>query len=106
MHKSVIYHSMTIRSPVAISKSAGDADRYQSIGDTFVQLCGSGTSVVIAPCRPMQSDVRNEEQRKRNMKIVMVLTSHDTLGNTGLKTGFWRAYEATRGESRSRFCLS
>ena len=23
------------------------------------------------------------------MKIVMVLTSHDTLGNTGLKTGFW-----------------
>src|ERR1700754_3579174 len=24
-----------------------------------------------------------------NMKIVMVLTSHDQLGNTGLKTGFW-----------------
>jgi putative intracellular protease/amidase len=23
------------------------------------------------------------------MKILMVLTSHDTLGNTGLKTGFW-----------------
>ena len=23
------------------------------------------------------------------MRIVMVLTSHDTLGNTGLKTGFW-----------------
>ena len=23
------------------------------------------------------------------MKIVMVLTSHDTLGNTGRKTGFW-----------------
>ncbi len=23
------------------------------------------------------------------MKIVMVLTSHDQLGNTGLKTGFW-----------------
>src|SRR5271157_954616 len=31
----------------------------------------------------------SEEQRRRNMKIVMVLTSHDTLGNTGLKTGFW-----------------
>jgi hypothetical protein len=23
------------------------------------------------------------------MKILMVLTSHDKLGNTGLKTGFW-----------------
>ncbi len=23
------------------------------------------------------------------MKILMVLTSHDQLGNTGLKTGFW-----------------
>jgi len=23
------------------------------------------------------------------MKIVMVLTSHDELGNTGRKTGFW-----------------
>jgi hypothetical protein len=23
------------------------------------------------------------------MKIVMVLTSHDQLGNTGLKTGLW-----------------
>lgn len=23
------------------------------------------------------------------MNILMVLTSHDTLGNTGLKTGFW-----------------
>ncbi len=28
------------------------------------------------------------EQRRRNMKILMVLTSHDVLGNTGLKTGF------------------
>ena len=23
------------------------------------------------------------------MKILIVLTSHDTLGNTGRKTGFW-----------------
>src|SRR3954471_7586642 len=25
----------------------------------------------------------------QNMKILMVLTSHDKLGNTGRKTGFW-----------------
>jgi putative intracellular protease/amidase len=27
--------------------------------------------------------------RRKNMKILMVLTSHDQLGNTGRKTGFW-----------------
>jgi putative intracellular protease/amidase len=27
--------------------------------------------------------------RRRNMRIVMVLTSHDQLGDTGRKTGFW-----------------
>jgi putative intracellular protease/amidase len=30
-----------------------------------------------------------EEQRRGNMKILMVLTSHDVLGNTCRKTGFW-----------------
>jgi putative intracellular protease/amidase len=29
------------------------------------------------------------EARRTNMKIVMVLTSHDQLGNTDRKTGFW-----------------
>src|SRR5439155_22382204 len=28
-------------------------------------------------------------ERKGHMKILMVLTSHDQLGNTGRKTGFW-----------------
>src|ERR1700680_5052742 len=27
--------------------------------------------------------------RRPNMKILMVLTSHNQLGNTGRKTGFW-----------------
>jgi hypothetical protein len=51
-------------------------------------LYAGETSVLIALCRPMQSDVHSEQQRRRNMKIVMVLTSHDQLGNTGRKTGF------------------
>jgi hypothetical protein len=34
-------------------------------------------------------NAHNDEQRRRNMKILMVLTSHDQLGNTGRKTGFW-----------------
>jgi putative intracellular protease/amidase len=33
--------------------------------------------------------MHNERQRRINMKILMVLTSHDQLGNTGRKTGFW-----------------
>ena len=30
-----------------------------------------------------------ESERKTSMKILIVLTSHDQLGNTGEKTGFW-----------------
>src|SRR5580692_7752864 len=40
--------------------------------------------------RPIESKcARPRAPRRRNMKIVMVLTSHDVLGNTGRKTGFW-----------------
>src|SRR5271167_1061439 len=35
------------------------------------------------------SSVNNDLSRSRNMKILMVVTSHDQLGNTGRKTGFW-----------------
>ncbi|MGE8378257.1 MAG: type 1 glutamine amidotransferase domain-containing protein, partial [Sphingobacterium sp.] len=27
--------------------------------------------------------------KKENLKVLVVLTSHDQLGNTGAKTGFW-----------------
>src|SRR5438309_8056330 len=40
----------------------------------------------------MSSDsigLRTANNRRENMKILMVLTSHDVLGNTGRKTGFW-----------------
>jgi putative intracellular protease/amidase len=30
-----------------------------------------------------------KRQRRKKVKILMVLTSHDQLGNTGRKTGFW-----------------
>jgi putative intracellular protease/amidase len=32
---------------------------------------------------------RVDEGKEFSMKVLMVLTSHDTLGNTGRKTGFW-----------------
>src|SRR5258708_18152041 len=34
-------------------------------------------------------DSQRESKGERVMKILMVLTSHDQLGNTGRKTGFW-----------------
>jgi hypothetical protein len=34
--------------------------------------------------------------RRRNMKILVVLTSHDTLGNAGRETGFWLEEFAAR----------
>jgi len=33
--------------------------------------------------------LNHENYRRNNMKILIVLTSHDQLGNTGKKTGFW-----------------
>src|SRR4051794_22874693 len=33
--------------------------------------------------------LNNERLGRREMKILMVLTSHDKLGDTGRKTGFW-----------------
>ena len=38
-----------------------------------------------APCHPYKP----RRFGNATMKILMVLTSHDTLGNTGRKTGFW-----------------
>ncbi len=41
---------------------------------------------------PVRGSIRNGFQsslRRADMKILMVLTSHDTLSNTGRKTAFW-----------------
>src|ERR1700677_1520150 len=37
----------------------------------------------------MRLGKRKQVQSRRQMKILMVLTSHNQLGNTGRKTGFW-----------------
>jgi len=36
-----------------------------------------------------QSESAQRIRKEDDMKILMVLTSHDQLGNTGRKTGFW-----------------
>jgi putative intracellular protease/amidase len=62
-------------------------DRYQGIADTIVQLLVSQPVC----CDGLVDSRRNytTEIKEKNMKILMVLTSHDQLGNTGRKTGFW-----------------
>src|SRR5208337_5110988 len=63
--------------------------RYQgSIGDTIVQLSGSRPFGVM-PSDRLHRKPAPRRIRRCNMKILMVLTSHDQLGDTGLKTGFW-----------------
>jgi hypothetical protein len=61
-------------------------DYCQSIDDTIVQLFVSQTSVLMTRVDRLQSETSKPGQEKGVEK--MVLTSHDVLGNTGLKTGF------------------
>ena len=53
-----------------------------------------GTPPALSP--PVSGDPK---QRGNKVKILMVLTSHDQLGNTGRKTGFWlEEFAAPRGK--------
>src|SRR6267143_6890632 len=45
-------------------------------------------SVLTTACSRFSQNL-HLEKKESNMKILMVLTSHDQLGNTGRKTGFW-----------------
>jgi len=78
-----------IRVPVFITGLVGwpARDSYQGIGDTIGQLSCSGPFVVMGYSTSRKHG--NTGQRRRIVKILMVLTSHDQLGNTGRKTGFW-----------------
>src|SRR4029079_10913221 len=51
--------------------------------------CDVPCSVLLFYIFAVVHDMRIPKQRRTNMKILMVLTSHDQLGNTGRKTGFW-----------------
>ena len=63
---------------------------YLGIADTIVQLCGALAPdlITIIAAAELEIVVRRKLRRKY-MKFLMVLTSHDQLGNTGRKTGFW-----------------
>ena len=37
----------------------------------------------------MHRVIKMNATKKQNTQVLMVLTSHDKLGNTGEKTGFW-----------------
>jgi len=59
------------------------------MGDTYVQLFRTARTVLMWVVDPVQFKICNTDVKETQMKIVMVLTSHDQLGDTGLKTGFW-----------------
>src|SRR5882762_8159236 len=41
------------------------------------------------PSRCLEASHPEIQPRERIMRVLMVITSHDQLGNTGRKTGFW-----------------
>src|ERR1051325_2246042 len=53
------------------------------------QVGGSEIEFSYADGRPLRLCSVNSIRGEPKMKILMVLTSHDQLGNTGRKTGFW-----------------
>ena len=71
------------------------ANRYESVVDTFVQLSflhGSGFIETVRNANQIASlggptSIRNLTET--TMKILMVVTSHDQVGNARRKTGFW-----------------
>ena len=81
-------------------------ERYQSIDDTNVQLLISQASVLMTRVDRIQSESSQPRIRRRNMKILMVLTSHDVLGNTGRKTDFWFDDAVQTGPDRAEGALS
>lgn len=50
---------------------------------------GPTHALTATPCHREDGLRASKEGKQRIMKILMVLTSHDQLGNTGKKTGFW-----------------
>jgi putative intracellular protease/amidase len=52
-------------------------------------LCGALAPDLIATIAAAELEIVRRKLRRKYMKFLMVLTSHDELGNTGRKTGFW-----------------
>jgi putative intracellular protease/amidase len=52
-------------------------------------LCGALAPDLIATIAAAELEIVRRKLRRKYMKFLMVLTSHDQLGNTGRKTGFW-----------------
>ena len=50
------------------------------------ELVGSAPAIILAAAAALTNNILLEN---KIMKVVMILTSHDQLGDTGRKTGFW-----------------
>src|SRR5207237_7255992 len=65
------------------------------VGPSTLVVLGLGAVLVFRSLRWCPSCILmgggrdSAHERKTDVKILMVLTSHDQLGNTGRKTGFW-----------------
>jgi putative intracellular protease/amidase len=75
----------------AIDRSALNRSRHPISPETYAPPRENPRRLRVLECRHASLRLRENfgVEEGENMKIVMVLTSHDQLGNTGRKTGFW-----------------
>ncbi len=80
---------MTGQDPYPVLRDPTGSTPYLGIADTIVQLCGALKPDLITTIAAAELEIVRRKLRRKYMKFLMVLTSHDQLGNTGRKTGFW-----------------
>jgi putative intracellular protease/amidase len=72
----------------AVAKGVDDCVRDFGIAHASTSPTATGPVKLLTWVR-LNRKLHREDDRRLAMKILMVLTSHDTLGSTGRKTGFW-----------------
>ena len=84
-----LFHANALPTRAESTSHRPAVERYQSIDDTIVQLFISQASVLMSRVDRFNRKSSESRIRRRNMKTLKAPTSHDVLGNTGTRTGFW-----------------
>ena len=74
---------------VAAAREHGDLEVFVNISQMTVSQMSLYEMTDCSSRTAYPRKIHNTGQGRKKMKILMVLTSHDQLGNTGHKTGFW-----------------
>jgi len=73
----------------ALSNAKNAMTRFRDFPRSARQNAANGRDGPENPSAASCVSLNDGRQKERVMKVLMVITSHDQLGNTGRKTGFW-----------------